>query len=417
MAFLHLRFRFLTVSANALAVATLLGSLAFSPTVRAQSENSFPPSPLELTEPDSLIPEAVWEGETDLKPEERRQLDRALDALDARAQTAFAQGDTTTAFELWNREIRLRRFLGTSAELEALLRVGSLAWQQENFYQAQVITQRLRQLQTEQFEKRETPDVEVLQQLAQAYEEVGARQAALDLLERVLAIARDRNDSVTEEETLRKIARIALQDLDYEESAAAYRELREMAVARGDRLSEAYYLTQLAYIYDQLRWYEDAIAVKQDLEAYYRTLNNIAQMTALKLAIGDDYAAIGQLNAAVAEFQDAYRIAWEALQFYRAQEALDRLAALYERYNEFDAALQVYRTQIDVRQLARDLYGLMVTYDRIGQLQQRRQNYGPALEAFRRGLELARQLGNREAYFQVNIETVMQEMSTPGNSP
>ncbi|MDC0833351.1 hypothetical protein POG22_10075 [Geitlerinema sp. CS-897] len=413
MAFLHLRFRFLTVSANVLAVATLLGSLTFAPGVRAEPENSFPPSPLELTELDPLIPEAVWEGETELKPEERRQLDRALDTLNARAQAALAQGDAATAFELWNREIRLRRFLGTSAELEALLRVGSIAWQQENFYQAQVMTQRLRQLQAEQLEERETPNVEVLQRLAQAYEEVGARQAALDLLERVLAIARDRNDPITEEETLRQIARIALQDLDYEEAAAAYRELREMAVSRGDRLSEAYYLTQLAYIYDQLRRYEDAIAVKQELETYYRTLNDIAKVTALKLAIGDDYAAIGQLNAAVTQFQDAYRLAWEALQFYRAQEALDRLALLYERYNEFDAALQVYRTQLDVHQLARDTYGLMVTYDRIGKLQQRRQNYGPALEAFRRGLELARQLGNREAYFQVNIETVMQEMSAP----
>ncbi|WP_017662021.1 tetratricopeptide repeat protein [Baaleninema simplex] len=413
MAFLHLRFRFLTVSANVLAVATLLGSLTFALGVRAEPENSFPPSPLELTEPDPLIPEAVWEGATELKPEERRQLDRALDTLNARAQAALAQGDAATAFELWNREIRLRRFLGTSAELEALLRVGSIAWQQENFYQAQVMTQRLRQLQAEQLEERETPNVEVLQRLAQAYEEVGARQAALDLLERVLAIARDRNDPITEEETLRQIARIALQDLDYEEAAAAYRELREMAVSRGDRLSEAYYLTQLAYIYDQLRRYEDAIAVKQELETYYRTLNDIAKVTALKLAIGDDYAAIGQLNAAVTQFQDAYRLAWEALQFYRAQEALDRLALLYERYNEFDAALQVYRTQLDVHQLARDTYGLMVTYDRIGKLQQRRQNYGPALEAFRRGLELARQLGNREAYFQVNIETVMQEMSAP----
>ncbi len=412
MAFLDLRFRFLTVSANALAVVAILGSAVLPMPALAEQEEGLPPTPLELAEPDPLIPEAVWEGEAELTAQERQTLIRAVASLEERARTALDLGNPNEAFALWNRALRLRRFVGVRAELLGLLQVGRLAWEQENFYQAQVIRERLREIQTEQLtEDDRTADLAVLQTLAESYEAVGARQAALALYERLLGVARAQNDPISEEAILRQIASIALRDLDYEEAAAAHRELRDMAIERGDRVSEIYYVTQLAYIYDQLRWYEEAIAVKRDLELYYWGLNDIAQVTALKIAIGEDYAALGQLNTAIEEFQEAYRLAWEALQFYRAQEALERLASLYERYNELDAALQVYRTQIDVHQLARNLYGLMTTYDRIARVYQRQQNYGAALEAFRQGLALARQIGAREAYFQIHIDEVVQQMS------
>lgn len=379
----------------------------------AQEEEAFPPSPLELTEFDPLIPEAVWRGEAQLTANQRRELRADLAELNRRAAAALAAGNVTEAFELWNREIRLSRFLGASVELAALLRVGQTAWDQQDFYQAQIITERLREIQGEQLEGTETSDLAVLTQLAQSYESVGARMAAIELYQQILEVARSQNDAIAEEETLRKIAQVAMQDLNYEEAAAAYRELQELAAARGDRTSEIYYVTELAYIYDRLQAYEEAIAAKRILENYYRSLNDIAQVTALKIAIGQDLAALGQLNAAVAEYQTAYRLAWEALQFYRAQEALTALAQLYEQYDQFEAALQVYRTQIDVHQLARNRYGLMMTYDRMGKVYQRQGNYRAALQAFQQGLALAQELGNRAAYFQISIDEVTREISRP----
>ncbi|OAB57187.1 hypothetical protein AY600_19670 [Phormidium willei BDU 130791] len=117
-----------TVSAHALAWLTLglaLAGLGGKPAVaQAQSQRGLPDNPLTLTDPDPLIPESVWEAEAALTESQRRTLGVALDDLARQAETALSQGNVTQAFEVWNRELRLRRFLGYRAELAALQRVG-----------------------------------------------------------------------------------------------------------------------------------------------------------------------------------------------------------------------------------------------------------------------------------------------------
>ncbi|USR93210.1 tetratricopeptide repeat protein [Phormidium yuhuli AB48] len=235
---------------------------------------------------------------------------------------------------------------------------------------------------------------------------MGARSAALEVYEAVLEWARSQGDEAQQEEAWQRLGETALQDLNYEAAASAYEALRELARQRGDREQEGVYLRELAYIYDRLQAYDQAIEVKQELIAYYRGLNNIARVTALKIAVGQDWDNLQRPNEAIAQYQQAYRLAWEALQFYRAQEALTALAQLYERYDDWEAALEVYQAQVETHEIARNHYGLMMTYGRMGQVQQQQRNYPAALNSFRRGLQLAQQLGNREAYFQRHIETV-----------
>ncbi|NMG58530.1 tetratricopeptide repeat protein [Geitlerinema sp. P-1104] len=404
-----------TVSAQALTLLILgLAMSTLGPEsalAQGESRRGLPANPLELTEVDPLIPEAVWQGEAVLTEAQRRGLATALDQLNAEALAAFSQGRVTAAFELWNRELRLRRFLGTEAELEALQRVGELAWQQEEFYQLQVMRERLRRLQMRELDEVETPNLQRLMALAQTYETVGARSAALEVYEVVLEWARSRGDEAKQEEAWQRLGETALQDLNYEAAAQAYEALRELARQRGDRQTEVVYLTELAYIYDRLQAYDQAIEVKQELIAYYRGLNNVARVTAFKIAVGQDLENSERPNEAIAQYQQAYRLAWEALQFYRAQEALTALAQLYERYGDWEAALEVYQAQIETHEIARNQYGLMMTYGRMGQVHQEQQNYPAALNSFRRGLQLAQQLGNREAYFQSRIDTVNRALS------
>ncbi len=412
-----------TVSAHALAWLTLgvgLAGLGVKPAVaqaepqpqsQPQSQRGLPDNPLTLTDPDPLIPEAVWAGEAALTESQRRTLGVALDDLARQAEAALSEGNVTEAFELWNRELRLRRFLGYRAELAALQRVGAIAWEQQQFYQLQVMRERLREIQIQSLDEVETPDLEALLALAQTYETVGARSVALEVYEAVLEVARSRGDEATQELSWQRLGETALQDLDYEMAAEAYESLRELARRRGDREEEVRYLTELAYIYDRLTDYEGAIAVKQELIAYYAGFNDTARVTALKIAIGQDLAALERPNEAIAQYQEAYRLSWEALQFYRAQEALTVLGQLYERYQDWEAALQVYQAQIETHEMARNRYGLMMTYDRMGQVHQQQGNYRQALTSFNRALELAQDLGNRQAYFQSHIETVNRALS------
>lgn len=404
-----------TVSAQALTLLALWFSLSNlglgNALAQGQQRRGLPRNPLELGEVDSLIPEAVWRGEAGLTEAQRRSLTTRLDQLNVEALAAFSEGRVSEAFELWNRELRLRRFLGTEAELQALQRVGELAWEQDEFYQLQVMRERLRRIQMRELDEVETPNLQRLMALARTYETVGARSAALELYEVVLEWARSQGDEAKQEEAWQRLGETALQDLNYEAAAQAYEALRGLARQRGDRQSEVVYLTELAYIYDRLQAYDQAIEVKQALIAYYQGLGNVARVTALKISVGQDLQNSERPNEAIAQYQQAYRLAWEALQFYRAQEALTALAQLYERYGDWEAALEVYQAQIETHEIARNQYGLMMTYGRMGQVQQEQQNYPAALNSFRRGLQLAQQLGNREAYFQSHIETVNRALS------
>ena len=230
-------FQVFTVSVQALTLLVLgLGILtlgAESAVAREPSRQRSLANPLELTEVDPLIPEAVWQGEVGLTEAQRGGLAMTLDQLNVEAMAAFSEGRVSEAFELWNRELRLRRFLGTQAELEALQRVGQLAWDQEEFYQLQVIRERLRRIQRQELEEVERPNLERLLALAQTYETVGARSAALEVYEAVLEWARSQGDEAQQEEAWQRLGETALQDLNYEAAASAYEALRELARQRG----------------------------------------------------------------------------------------------------------------------------------------------------------------------------------------
>ena len=95
-------------------------------TKKPQQPNKFPPNPLEITTPDPLLPRKP--DKQPLTIQEQQELETALDKLNLDAAAKLQAGDKVAAFDTWNREIRLRRYLGSLAEVEALSRVGEIAW-------------------------------------------------------------------------------------------------------------------------------------------------------------------------------------------------------------------------------------------------------------------------------------------------
>ena len=105
------------------------------------------------------------------------------------------------------------------------------------------------------------------------------------------------------------------------------------------------FLKDLAYIYDRTKQPLKAIDARKKLSLVYRQRNDIAQLSALKLAIGSDYEVLAKENPSFVDeafknYQEAYTMAWDFQQYVSAAEALQKLVSLYVAENQTEDALQ-----------------------------------------------------------------------------
>ena len=376
-----------------------------------ESPDIFSPNPLESTQPDPLLPNPPTTRT--VTGEKREELSQELDQLNVEAAALLAAGETTKAFEIWNRELRLRRYLSKAEELAALSRVAEIAWNNSQKLQVQWITKRLETLRPE-IKEQEPPNLELLQALGSAFNTVRAKDSGVEIYQQVISEARKQEDVVTLKQALTAVGEIYLNWLDYDNAAIAYEELLEVQQQSNLELSEiettnflisgnfeqANTLKQLAFIYNQGGKPLQAITAKERLVDFYEGQQNIAEVPEIKISIAEDYEELGRLNLASQYYQEAYSIAQSIQQFLTASDALENLAALYLSQDEKEAAIEIYKVQLLMDQQFVNVYGMMETYDRMGQVYAQLKAYGLAMSSFQRGLELSRQLGGyRESYF------------------
>lgn len=391
------------------AVILFSSSLTLAQSKKPKPLDKFPPSPLEITTPDPLLPRLPQDKQP-LTNEERQKLEPALDALNQEAAMKLEAGDQVTAFEIWNRELRLRRFLGLLAEVQALSRVGAIAWKQNDSPEVQYITQRLQAIQ-KQTQSQKAVDLELWRSLGQAYQNVRSPKLALEAYDPVLLAVRQQKNPTAIVETLNIIGELHLSWFDYLKAAPIYEELLSLAISQGDRLKEITYLQQLAEIYEQTQQSQMSLNILNKLAEIYANENNLIEIPELKLAIASNYESLAKKNPnllqeAFKNYQEAYTTAWQLQQYVRAGEALQKLIALYRSQGQIDEALQTSQILVEIQAQAVNFYGTMQAYDQIGQLYLERKEYPQALTAFQKGLELARQLKHEEAYFTGQIEKV-----------
>ncbi len=376
-----------------------------------ESPDIFSPNPLESTQPDPLLPNPPTTRT--VTGEKREELSQELDQLNVEAAALLAAGETTKAFEIWNRELRLHRYLGKAEELAALSRVAEIAWNNSQKLQVQWITKRLETLQPE-IKEQEPPNLELLQALGSAFNTVRAKDSGVEIYQQVISEARKQEDVVTLKQTLTAVGEIYLNWLDYDNAAITYEELLEVQQQSNLELSEiettnflisgnfeqANTLKQLAFIYNQGGKPLQAITAKERLVDFYEGQQNIAEVPEIKISIAEDYEELGRLNLASQYYQEAYSIAQSIQQFLTASDALENLAALYLSQDEKETAIEIYKVQLLMDQQFFNVYGMMETYDRMGQVYAQLKAHGLAMSSFQRGLELSRQLGGyRESYF------------------
>lgn len=384
--------------------------LCFSSLVLAADEKPKPEepkiNPLEITKPDPLLPQLPKRAT--LSPEQQATLRTALDELDAQAATLLKADKADEAFDVWYRTLRLRRALGPVEEVRALGRVGEIAWEKTRKYDSQVISKRLQEIQKEAEDKKRL-NLELLQALGQAYQQMRSPEKASQVYQQILADEQQRGDTAAQEDTQKTLVQLYMARFDYPQAAAVYEQLLDQAHAQGDRVKELEYLQELVYIYSKAQQPENALRTKQKLIATYPP--NDPRLPALKIAIASDYEALDKPDEASQNYQEAYKVAWSLQQWAYAGEALQKLAALYRSHNQPDFALQVYDVLLKTQQQAYNFYGLMNTYDQIGQIYLDQKKYSQALDAFQKGLELAKSLNYQETYFTTKIEQITQQSS------
>jgi tetratricopeptide (TPR) repeat protein len=408
--------RRLSVTITAAIIWQFCSSLTLAETKNPAQADKFPPSPLELTIPDPLLPRKP--NKQPLSVQEQQDLTVAVDNLNQQAAAKLQAGDKIGAFDIWNRELRLRRYLGSLTEVQALSRVGAIAWNENNRPEIFYIMQRLQKIQTSSSQKQKklaktipstTVDVELWRSLAIAYTNLRSPKEAVAAYDQVLAAVRQNNDVAAVVETLKTMGELHMSWFDYTKAADTYEQLLNFAAKNGDRINQLAYLQQLAYIYEQQRQPQQSIKIRNQLIESYQSENNLIQIPELKLAIGSDYQSLAKENPtllpeAFKNYQEAYTTAWQQEQYVTAGEALQKLIALYRSQGQTEEALQTGQILVQTQERAVNFYGMMKGYDQIGQIYLERKEPTLALAAFQKGLELAQQLKHDEAYFTEQIQ-------------
>jgi len=391
--------------------------------------DQFSPNPLEITTPDPLTP-----ASESLSSTQRDELTAALEELNLEAVAKLQAGDGAGAFEIWFRELRLRRYLGPAAEIAALSRVGSVAWSNSKNLELQLITKRLQAIQ-KQVKSQVPVNTELLPALAAAFQQVRAKGPTVEVYQEILENARQNQDILAEGQILKTIALIHINWLSYDKAALVYEELATLiqenralfaansgvpnsAVVAGNGAppqpvtppTEVDTLRQLAYVYQQSKQPLKAIAAREKLTSVYLNLQNPSAIPALKFAIASDYQTIGQINLAAQYYQETYNLAVPIQQYAQASEALEKLALLYRSQKQWEPTLRIYQMQLLLEERAYNFYGLMNAYDNIGQVYQEMTAYDKALEAYQKGLEVAKRLGHRQEYFAKKVQKVNKQL-------
>jgi tetratricopeptide (TPR) repeat protein len=394
--------------------------------------DEFSPNPLNSNEPDELLPNPPLKGQF-LSQTQQEQLAPALEQLNTEATALLENGNPTAALNLWIRELRLRRYFGILPEIAALRRVGNIALNNNQQLYAKFIAERLQQI-LQQVQSQSEFNQEILQNLGLAFQELAAKDSALESYQTLLNGARQQKEIFTEELALSQIAEVYLNWLDYPKAAQSYEELLTLqqqisALQQQGKLpervtppseteentnplpSEIQTLEQLAFVYEQMGEYLQAIAAQERLVGYYSEQQNLPQIPQLKLSIGENYEQLEQYQQAAQNYQEAYQLSTVIQQYVVASDALEKLGKLYHSQDQKDAAIELYQAQLLIYQQSYNWIGMMSSYDKIGDIYLEKKAYPQALSAFQQGLKLANQLKYKEDYFTQKIESVNQKIS------
>jgi len=313
----------------------------------------FPPNPLEITQPDPLIPYDY--KNRPLTAQEIRQLRAGANRLAVIGATKLEQGDRVAAFNAWNRELRFRRLAGPlTEEVLTLGRVGDAAWRDSDTTQLRWVTKRLDEI----LAKAQTEQAASKGQLANP-----DRLSALETLSPDLALDLELNQpsKITENRTVSGqpqaqtqappvlSARQLLDTLDTNPLAVGG--VNAIAIL-GNLNKEVSLLDALGFAYQQVRLPQTAVKVYQQLLAEARRRKDDFKLEATLITLGQLHLAWFDYGSAVQPYQELLARSRSRRDPINFPLYLDRLAYIHEQAKQPAQAIPYQEQLITFHQTA-----------------------------------------------------------------
>jgi tetratricopeptide (TPR) repeat protein len=360
----------------------------------------------EFAEPrDPLLPDFVVERP--LSPLEKVTLEAELDALAVATEARYLEeGASEEVFIDWMREVRLRRILGDEAELAAIQRVGLRMWENSRADEVQLLSLRLREIQTDLLSQQPL-NLALFEELVAAFEVLRDVDAAVAVYEILLERAIQAGDREAQQRILENLARIRESWFRFAPAAATYEALLDFADE--DDLLEIEYLKGVIRNYQDLGELATAIEYQRRLASQYEDTLQPQLVPSLTLAIARNFRDLDRLTEAQTYYSVTYSGALAQGQTDVASEALQDLAALYLADDQPEDTLYLYEQRLAVERLSYNGYGLMQTFDYLGQLYETQDLPNRAIAAYQEALIIAEHLHYREGYFKLRLQTLLYE--------
>ncbi|MEM6612054.1 MAG: tetratricopeptide repeat protein [Cyanobacteria bacterium P01_C01_bin.72] len=382
------------------------GSIVLAPACRllAQSKTTNPLD-IEIDQSDRVIP--LGYGKRQLSAFEIRRIKQEMAQLNRAAKAELKQSNSEEAFELWYRQLKLARAVGTVTEIETLGEVGAIAWKENRSEDLRNIANRLITVESTVESTRETeqPSIQMWQKLATAYQQVRYLEEAIAIYQQILARNQAIADSAAVESNLQTLGELYLAQFNYSEAAVTYQNLLALAQAKpqpDDKIDS--YLQTLANIYDRTAQTKLAISTKKRLIKSYTAAEKTAASAQLELEIALDYETLNQVAKSVTAYEQAFTLASTAQQYAIANDALTGLGKLYQRQGEQQQTIDTFERLLDLQRQAYNYYGLVNTYDTLGKIHLESAQKQQAKQYFQEALEIAKDLNYKVEYFNQKIQ-------------
>ena len=352
-----------------------------------------PIDPWQLDRSDPLIPKGY--GRRELSSFEKYRLQKEIAKLDNNAQAELKLGNIDSAMKLWYRRLRLSRVIGTQAEIKALGKVGAVAWQENLGKDVRNIANRLSVIQAAEATKNNSS--QLLNNLAMAYESIKYLDKAIDIYQQGLAI-----NAIDKDKTIDKLGELYLALFDYDNAAKIY----QTKLANATQKEQKTILQTLVEIYDRNGQINKSIEAKKQLVKYYVGKKKLKKISALKIAIANDYQTLKQVQKAIKFYQQAFDLAFKNQQLAMATDALNSIGKLQQKEN-IRQAIETYNRLITIQQQSYNYYGLINTYDTLGKIYLK-SNKNKAKQFFQQGLDTAIILNHKVKYFRDRLTKLSQ---------
>jgi tetratricopeptide (TPR) repeat protein len=360
------------------------------------------PLQIEVDSSDPVIPSGY--GKRELSSFEIYRIEQEIAKLEQTATAELQQGNPHRAFELWYRQLKLARAINPKVEIEALGKVGAIAWQENRASDLRNIANRLMAIEQKIAVANLSP--ELLKRFATAYEQVRYLEQAIAINQQILSNSKQQQNLVAVAENLKTLGKLYVAKFNYREAAETYQELLTLAESKSNsKQSEQvnFYLNTLIDLYDRTDRIKPAIDTKKRLIANYIASKKLDRVAALALAIAHDYETLNQTTEAKESYHQAFELASTNQQLAIANNSLDSLGKLYLREGQEQKAIATFTQLLEIQHRSYNHYGSIDTYDTLGKIYLKSGQKKEAKQYFQQALNLAKALDYKVEYFQQQI--------------